>query len=259
MFMLKRIKIGWEKAILKVFEQKGGVVTLQELYKEIPILIEKTSSIDINHTIRAYLRRLKQNKKLIKQIGLSTYALIDIHYQNSLYENIKSEEYEKVFFGEIPKEEIHGYVEGMLVELGNFSGYNTYTPDKNVIFNGKRISDLIHYLNIPKFSYPDILKKVRHIDVIWFQDGFPIKTFDVEHSTDFSKALLRAYQLRYYNVKFFVVSSEIKKRIFEDRINIMPFINISEITNFITYKEVYEIYRVSAIHNKITSKSFIFE
>ena len=253
------MKIGWEKAILKVFEQKGGVVTLQDLYKEIPILIEKTLSIDINHTIRAYLRRLKQNKKLIKQIGLSTYALVDVHYQNSLYENIKSEEYEKVFFGEIPKEEIHGYIEGMLVELGNFSDYNTYTPDKNVIFNGKRLSDLVYYQNIPKFSYPDILKKTRHIDVIWFQEGFPIKTFDVEHSTDFSKALLRAYQLKYFNVKFFLVSDENKKKIFEDRINLKPFINISKITNFISYKEVYDIYRVSAIHNEKTSESFIFK
>jgi len=253
------MKIGWEKAILKVFEKKGGVVTLRDLYQEIPVLIPKTSSIDINHTIRAYLRRLKQDKKRIKQIGLSTYALIDVHYKNSLYEKIKSKEYEKVFFDGISKDEIHGYVEGILIELGNFSGYNTYTPDKNIIFNGKRLSDLVYYQNIPQFSYPDILKKVRHIDVIWFQEGFPIKTFDVENSTDFSKALLRAYQLKYFNVKFFLVSDDNKKKIFEDRINLKPFNNISKITNFVSYKEIYDIYRVSAIHNKKTSESCIFK
>ena len=185
--MSKNIKVGWEEAILKVFKNKNGIVTLQDLYKQIPSLIGETSSEDVNHTIRAFLRRLKQSKKLIKQIGLSTYALTEIDYPNHFYERIKVSK--KDFFRDIPKEQLHGYIEGIIIELGNFHNYDTYTADRNVAFNGKYLEELVTYGTIPNFTYSDIIDRIKQIDVIWFKDGFPAKTFDVENSTDFSKAL----------------------------------------------------------------------
>ena len=83
--MAKNASIGWEEVILKAFHKKKGIISLKELYDEVPKFINESVSLDLNHTIRAYLRRLKTQKKLIKQIGLSTYALSNIEYQNSFF------------------------------------------------------------------------------------------------------------------------------------------------------------------------------
>ena len=255
--MSKKTNIGWEKAILKVFEQNNGIVTLQDLYKQVPILIGQSISIDLNHNIRAYLRRLKTSKKIIRQIGLSTYALAKASYNNHFYEDIKTNEINDEYFINLPKNKIHGFIEGMLIEIGVFNKFDTYTPDKNVIFNGKRLVDLVKYNNIPDFSYKEILDKVRHIDVIWFQDGFPIKTFDVENSTDFTKALLRAYQLKNFKTKFYVIADEEKENIYEDRRKIKPFNEIKSDMRFLSFNKVFSEYKNAVIQNKIQIQSIL--
>ncbi|OGW10376.1 MAG: hypothetical protein A2W77_09675 [Nitrospinae bacterium RIFCSPLOWO2_12_39_16] len=255
--MTKRIIIGWEKAILEIFEQNNGIVTLHDLYKKVPILIGESISLDFNHTIRAYLRRLKSSKGLIKQIGLSTYALAETRYNNHFYEEIKSNEINYNYFINLPKNKIHGFIEGMLIEIGIFNNYDTYTPDKNVIFNGKRLTDLVRYSCLPDFSYKEILDKVKQIDVIWFKDGFPIKTFDVENSTDFTKAFLRAYQLKSFKTQFYVIASEDKINIYEDRRKIKPFNEIKNDMSFISFDKIFAEYKDAVIHNNIRIKSIL--
>ncbi|OGL47780.1 MAG: hypothetical protein A2W05_11500 [Candidatus Schekmanbacteria bacterium RBG_16_38_10] len=256
--MPKKAKVGWEKAILQVIEKHNGIATLRDIYSEISLLIGKSNAQNSNHNIRGYLRRLKTAKKLIKQIGLSTYALINVELKENIFENINSREFEKTFLNEIPKENVHGYVEGMLVELGNYSGYETYTPDRNVVFNSKPLSELVSYNVIPNFSYPEVIDHAKQIDVIWFRDKFPVKTFDVENSTDFTKAFLRAYQLRYYKTKFFMVSDSERKGTYDKKVKSQPFGLIEDNSDFLSYKDVYDLYKSAAIYNQKIINSSIF-
>lgn len=249
----------WEKAILSVFETQGGIVTLRDLYSQVPPLIQNTLSEDTAHTIRAYLRRLKKTKGLIKQIGLSTYAFAETSHAESFYEQVVEQRLSAKDLNSIPKERLHGYMGGMLIELGNLNDYETYTPDRNPFFNGKRLGELITYQAMPEFTYPTIIDKTKTIDVIWFKEGFPAKTFDVENSTDFTKALLRAYQLKSFRTKFFMVADNDKKAIYVDRVSTRPFDSIKHDVQFISYEQVYELYQSTATASRQMKRSVILK
>ncbi len=243
----------WEEAILWVLNEQRGVASLRDLYSGVPPLLTQTQTKDSAHSIRAYLRRLKQ-KKLIKQVGLSLYALRDVSPENPFYDTALSESRVENALSKIPKHAVHGFIEGMLVDLGNFIGSETYTPDKHVIFNGKPLNELCSQRRLPSFTYKEILESTAMIDVIWLQDGFPIKTFDVEQTTDFKSALLRAYQLRYFNTQFFVVAPDSRRKAYQKRLLLKPFIEIQHAVRFLSYQEVYDAYR-NVAHIKPTMKN----
>lgn len=257
--MKKKLKVGWEKAILQSIADSDGIATLNEIYKKVPMLIGESISQDFEHTIRAYIRRLKLDKKQIKQIGLSTYALVEIELKENIFENMGLEGFKNSFLHEIPRDKIHGYIEGILVELGNFKGYKTYSADKNVLFNGKRLSELVYYDRIPDFSYSDIVEQVSQIDVIWFKDRFPVKTFDVENSTNFKDAFLRAYQLRFFKSKFYFLADEKRQNNYNKKLQYAPFNQIKDGSSFIPYSEIYDIYKAIALDNPAIKKSVIFK
>ena len=255
--MPKRQSI-WENAIFRVLEKHNGIATLKNFYEEVPPQIEKTKTTDANHDIRGYLRRLKNVKKKIKQIGLSTYALLDVKSNDVIYEDIQKKDFEDKFFN-LPKGKIHNYVEGMLIEIGNLKNYQTYTPDKNIIFNGQQLGDLVTYNVIPNFTYSDILNVVKQIDVIWFKDRFPYITFDVEFSTQISTALVRANELKNFNTHFYVVANESKENLFKTKISALTFQSIKGNTKFITIKSVFGDYKNLVLENKNKERSLIFK
>lgn len=255
--MPKKISV-WENAILKVLEKHNGIASLKIFYEEVPPQIKKTRTTNAKHDIRGYLRRLKNVKKEIKQIGLSTYALLEVKADNVIYENIQNRNFENEFFN-LPQNEIHGYVEGMLIEIGNLKSYQTYTPDKNIIFNGEPLSDLIAYDEIPKFTYQDILNVVRQIDVIWFKDRFPYLTFDIEFSTQISMALVRANELRNFKSTFYVVADKSKENLFNTKANVSTFQDIKDNTKFIAIKSIFDDYRNLVLENRNKERSLIFK
>lgn len=246
----------WELAILKVLENYKGVATLKELYAEVPHYVSNTQTTSSEHDIRGYLYRLKTKKKEIEQIGISTYKLVGVNAENVIYNNIKVDGFEDDFF-RLPELEIHGYVEGMLIEIGNVKKYSTYTPDKNVVFNGEKLQKLISYDEFPKFTYSNIVKKAKMIDVIWFQNDFPAVTFDVEKSTDFSKALLRANEIQHFRTIYYMVALDKKEDQFNDRIEMISFEKIKPYVRFITIKSVYDDYKNLVLNTRKTSKSLI--
>ena len=241
----------WEEAILWVLNQKGGVASLHDFYTDVSALLTQTQTRDSAHSIRAYLRRLKQ-KSLIKQVGLSLYALRDVSPENPFYEIALSESRVEDALSKLPKNAVHGFIEGMLVDLGNFIGSETYTPDKHVVFNGKPLNELCSQRRLPNFTYKEVVESTAMIDVIWLQDGFPIKTFDVEQTTDFKSALLRVYQLRDFNTQFFVVAPDSRRKAYQKRLLLKPFIEIQHAIRF--YQEVYDAYR-NVAHIKPTMKN----
>ena len=87
----------------------------------------------------------------------------------------------------------HTMVEGMLIELGNYLGYDTYTVDASQLYSNKTLKELMKLDGIPKFTADRILISAKEIDVIWFENDFPIYAFEVEHTTNFTLGMQRLY------------------------------------------------------------------
>ena len=249
----------WEKAILQTLENHDGLVSLTDLYSEVPKYVGNTNAGDLNHTIRGYLYRLKIKKQLIKQVGLSSYALSDKELEEGIFEKIEQhpEETKIELLEKIPKEQMHGYAEGMLVELGKIRGLQTYTPDKKVKFNGVLLGDIIDIKEIPDFTYDGIIDLIKNIDVIWFEDGFPVATFDVENSTDFTKGFLRAFQLKSFKCKFNLVADTKKDNVYKTRLEYQPFVKIKSDYNFISYSDLIDEYRSAFNYQKSLNNTVI--
>ena len=75
--------------------------------------------------------------------------------------------------------------------------------------------------------------------MIWFDDeGFPTHCFEVEHSTDVTKGLLRLYQVHKLRIKMFIIADESNKRRFEKELIKNPFNKIKEGYIFKNYNEL---------------------
>ena len=68
-----------------------------------------------------------------------------------------------------------------------------------------------------------IIQTAQRIDVIWLKDDFPVYAFEVEHTTDITKGLLRLHQLTQFQTRLFIVSSKEMQRKFDVEISKTPF------------------------------------
>lgn len=252
-------------AVLEVLKRHDGAATTATLFAEVPNLttaIKSTKSDKILHSIRGMLSHLtgdnRGSPKLIKRIGLATYALIDYEAENNLFDEIATEKVAQESFITLPETKLHGHLQGMLVEIGNMRNFDTYTPDKNVIFNGKSLADISSLESIPQFTYNDRIDIVRQIDVIWFKDGYPVQTFDVENSTNFTNAFVRSYQLKYFTAKCYMIADKRKQNVFNKRLATKPFDEIKGSVEFVENAAVFETYkRMMHLHNFKSENPFL--
>src|SRR3972149_4994961 len=145
-------KITWEDAIIRVVKECGGSATLKELYQNVPQIREVIPHLDANHIIRAYLRRMTRVSGKLKRIGLGIYALPDIKLEQTLFDEIQEGKTKTEIFKGIGDTDLHSYVEGMLLELGNVYGYLTYTADPSGKFGTKPLGKLATIGGFPNFK-----------------------------------------------------------------------------------------------------------
>lgn len=109
----------------------------------------------------------------------------------------------------------HYDLQAKLVLVGSYLNYRTFvpTPDKSrqTIFGV--LGDLCTEKEIPVGSIPGLsLNTVKFVDVIWFdEEGYLTHAFEVEHTTDITKGLLRLYQVHKLRIKMFIISEELNK------------------------------------------------
>jgi hypothetical protein len=139
----------------------------------------------------------------------------------------------------------HVDIEGMLIELGNLLGFDTYCADKSKTYNGTPLSELTSLKTIPKFSMTRIINTAQRIDVIWFEDDFPVFAFEVEHTTDITKGLLRLHQLTQFQTRLFIVSSKEMQKKFDIEISKTPFYQFQDRYDFRTYQELNSFYTLA--------------
>lgn len=135
----------------------------------------------------------------------------------------------------------HGYYQGLLVEIGKMHKFKTYIPaqDKNRIFLDNVLGNIADATSIPPFSYPDLVKRAKTVDVIWFNERrMPCSLFEVEHTTDIKSSLEKFYELQDFNTKFAIVADKSRKKQFDDIIERSIFSPIKNRVVFINYDRV---------------------
>lgn len=141
----------------------------------------------------------------------------------------------------------HYDLQAKLVLVGSYLNYRTFVPapDKNKQTIFGVLGDLCTEKEIPEGSIPGLsLNTVKFVDVIWFdEEGYPTHAFEVEHTTDITKGLLRLYQVHKLRIKMFIISEEINKGKFQREVAKSPFAKIKNEFVFKNYDELDEFFQ----------------
>lgn len=237
--MTKR-EITFSEAIERVMLANGYYASLQLIYKE----FEKYRSFSGLTPLKTIQERVQRDKRFTK-IGLGVYALTRYLYKLPRFIEPKTPAERRSY--------THTKIEGMIIEIGNMDGFDTYTPDKSKVFENKKLANLITTNQFPEFTFKQIIDSVQYIDVIWFNKrGFPEKVFEVEDSTDFRGSLVKFTELQDFKTHFNLIADSARKTKFEREISKSAFQNIANRCNFIDYGQVEELYSARLNYHKIS-------
>ena len=125
--------------------------------------------------------------------------------------------------------------------------FATYVPpqDKNKMFLEKRLSEITTIDKIYEFTYPEILRKARTVDVIWFNERkMPMSFYEVEHSTDIKNSLSKFYELQDFRADYFIVAAKERESQFNDIIASSQYKDIRKYTRFVNYDDLINQYNL---------------
>ena len=117
----------------------------------------------------------------------------------------------------------------------------TYIPPqgKNRMFLDKYLGEVADTYTIPPFTYDNLLRKARTVDVIWFNERvMPSDFYEVEHTTDIKNSLSKFYELQDFASKYYIVADTCRKEEFKDKINVSMFNAIKSRVHFLDYGQV---------------------
>lgn len=224
--------------VMQAMEKNGGYATLREL----------NGSIDFSEwgtkTPYASVRRIVQTNKEFFRIQSGLWGLADRKQDVLRKLNICEEDKKTII------DFTHGYIQGIITEIGNFKKYTTYVPpqDKNRKFLENKLCDVASISEIYNFTYPEILKYAKTVDVIWFNERkLPNAFYEVEHTTDIKNSLDKFYELQDYRAKFYIVAAQERKRQYEDIISKSIYREIKNIVNFVSYETVIKQYEKESV------------
>lgn len=220
-------QITFSDAIEQVMLENNFYAPLALIYEEFENYRQKTGKTP-DKTIQ---ERVQRDKRFTK-IWYWVYALTK--YLDQLpKEKVPTNETEK-------KERQHTRIQWMLIEIGNMNGFDTYTPDKNGIFENKEIWRLTTVKTVPPFTYPSIIaNSIQFVDVIWFNKRwFPVKLIEVENSTDFRAGFIKMNEIQDFRSDFLFIAPETRRSKFEIERWKSAFSNIKDRCIFETYEFV---------------------
>lgn len=134
----------------------------------------------------------------------------------------------------------HTYYQGIIAEIGNSRNFKTFVPaqDKNRLFVNRKLSE-VATTDKCDFTYPEIVRFAKTVDVIWFNErNLPNSFFEVEHSTDFKNSINKFYELQDFRAKFWIAGKKERRRQFEDVINASIYYPIKKLVSFVDYENL---------------------
>lgn len=212
-------------------EENGGFATLGYINQNV---LSITGCEWKTKTPFASIRRIVQDERFFFKIRPGLWALKS--HRDIVLNIFQISEKEKK-----SSEFDHYYYQGLLVEIGNIKNYHTFVPnqDKNKLYLNKPLKELTSIPNIYNFTYNEIIRRAKTVDVCWFNDRkLPSFMFEVEHSTDINNSLLKFVELQDFYINFFIVAHPTKESIFRDKIALSSFVTIKERVKFIDYDKL---------------------
>lgn len=210
--------------VIRAMEVNGGYATFQQLYKHIDVSGWKTK------TPEASIRRAVQENSEFFRIKPGLWALTK--YKDKVLKKLSIEpdnkESDEIF--------THAYYQGIVVEIGNAKNYGTYIPaqDINKKFLETKLCDLATVNRIPEFTYENLIKRARTVDVIWFNERqMPCGFYEIEHTTDIKNSLSKFYELQDFRAHFSIIGHESRRNQFHDIISASMY---NSIRNYVTFK-----------------------
>ena len=192
------------EALKKLMQENGGLANWSYIYNH----IEKhyphiKNSEEWQAGLRGVLYREIRNNQNFKKVGLGIFGLIE-------YNSQKIEE-------EIKKDVIrmHSYMQGVMIEMGNYDKYETYSPDVASTFQENiKIGDITSMKALPNFTYSESVDISKRIDILYFNGAkgyqFPMIALEIVDSIGtLDSSLNRLYQLKHFNVKFVIIAPQI--------------------------------------------------
>lgn len=241
------------EAVIETLERLGGIATLGKLNQE----VFKIKDCQWNtKTPFASIRRIVQERKEIYRIKPGLWALTS-HRQELEARGIVADN-EAGAASEAAKEFNHSYYQGILLEIGNCRGMQTFVPeqDKNKRFAGATLKEVRSLDALPSFSYPELVHRSASIDVIWFNERkMPSHFFEVEHSTDIQNSLLKFFDLQDFYCRMYIVADKRRKEEYERKIHYQAFKPLveNERVQFLDYETLNKQYMVTVENRKNSS------
>ena len=205
----------------KLVKTKSGDFQFHCILTEDGLFIEEIPDLYCNKVTEIYFPNYKKDLNRLKEIS----KIINIEVND-----------------DIPL--THSDIQAKLILIGSYLNYRTYTPDRGKQSIYGTLGDLCSEKEIPKDSIPKLsIDTVRFIDVIWFdEEGYPVYAFEVEHTTDITKGLLRLYQIHKLHIRLYIIAEEENKVKFEREIQKSPFSKIKQEYVFKNYQELDEFF-----------------
>lgn len=237
-------EITFSQAIEQIILDNGYLASLQHIYKEFP----KYRALTGQTPFKTIQERVQRDPRFTR-IGLGIYALTD--YLDKLPTSPKPQNKAQ------EKEQAHYSIQGMLLEIGNVEGFDTYSPNKNAIFDNKPLLQIMTLSEFPNFTYSNITQSVRFIDVLWFNDrGFPKFAFEVEITPQFRNSLLKFSELSDFYTTFYLIAGAENQDKFHREILRSVFTEIKERCLFKTCAQVRDMYLKSIEKQRISAEFF---
>jgi len=234
----------FSQAIEQIILDNGYLASLQHIYKEFP----KYRALTGQTPFKTIQERVQRDPRFTR-IGLGMYALTD--YLDKLPTSPKPQGKEQ------EKEQTHYSIQGMLLEIGNMEGFDTYSPNKNAIFDNKPLLQIMTLSEFPNFTYPSIIQSVRFIDVLWFNDrGFPKSAFEVEITPQFRNSLVKFSELSDFSVTFHLIAEAENQGRYHREISRVLFKEIKGRCLFKTCDQVRDMYLKSIEKQRVSAEFF---
>lgn len=233
------------------YSREGALVIAKKYYSRIDVCVGSLSQFITN------IDRLTPTKKGDKQFHTTvTEDGMFVEEAPSVYLNIVSElkisspkkdlhrldKISRIINIEVDSKKsfTHADLQAKLILIGSYLGYRTYTPDQSKRSVYGVLGELCSESQIPENAIPSMhLDSAKYIDVIWFDDeGFPTHGFEVEHTTDITKGMLRLFQVHKLRIKMFIVAEENNRSKFLREVRKNPFHKIQEEYIFKNYEEL---------------------
>ena len=232
-------KVTQERQVIDALQSQGGYATLRRLNEIIDFSNWKTK------TPEASVRRIVQQSNDIFRIQPGLWALVDKRDDILRKFNIKSNDKQS------EEKFSHSYYQGLLIEIGQMKNVTTYIPaqDQHHLFIDKELGEVSDLIELPHFTYENLLRRARTIDVIWFNERrMPTHFYEVEHTTDIRNSLSKFYELQDFFSTFYIVAGVHRESEFKDKISSSIFSPIKNRVRFISYD------RVAAMHSSLSKE-----